>query len=203
MEEQNKSSAEDVKTENQTDKSAKNQETDSSKTDIQTIPLQRFNEVYERMKKAETRLNKLMKEKEEAEKKALEEKGQFKELYEKTIAEKNALQQSLITQAKREAVLASLYSANVHNPKTVMKLIDLNAISLDDSGAVSGVEEEIQRLKQSDPYLFRTESENEPGTDNATPQKTGGTVDLAKAVEELNPDEFRKLYKQVTGIDLP
>lgn len=202
----NTSDDKDVNTDTQSDQTDKNQSADSQKTEDQTIPKARLDEVIVERNKLRKKIETIEKANADIKKKALEEQGKFKELYETAESEKTALKESIDLADKKGAVLASVYSANARKPDTVMKLVDFTKVTIDENGAISGVEEEIERLKQSDPYLFGKEGETVPGTDNRIPGKTDGKIDLVAAMENLRtPEDFanaRKLYKQQTGQDL-
>lgn len=184
----------------------KEQVAEPKETEDQTIPKARLDEVIVERNKLRKKIETIEKANADIKKKALEEQGKFKELYETAESEKTALKESIDLADKKGAVLASVYSANARKPDTVMKLVDFKKVTIDENGAISGVEEEIERLKQSDPYLFGKEGEPVPGTDNRTPGKPGGKVDLVAASDNLRTPqeraEFRKLYRQQTGRDL-
>ena len=73
-----------------------------------------------------------------------------------------------IAQIKKvSAINLALKDTNAFNPDKLMKFIDVDAIQLDDNGKPQ-IDEVINSLKESDPYLFKTE-ESKPSP-NILPQ---------------------------------
>lgn len=59
----------------------------------------------------------------------------------------------------------SLNDVKAHNPDTVMKLIDMDKVELEDD-EIKGLDDQIEKLKESDAYLFKQEStSDDKGTD--------------------------------------
>jgi len=50
------------------------------------------------------------------------------------------------------------------NVDTVLRLLDREGLALDANGQVTGLEDKIKALKESDPYLFKEEDPKEPDT---------------------------------------
>ncbi|TDM32724.1 hypothetical protein ETI03_03220 [Macrococcoides canis] len=76
------------------------------------------------------------------------------EKYEKENAQlKQERTDILINQA-----IISKIAKEVHNPETVKKLIDRDGLEVKDDGTVEGLEDKINALKQSDSYLFTTDT---------------------------------------------
>lgn len=65
------------------------------------------------------------------------------------------------------AINLALKDTKAHNPETLMKFIDVDAIELDDNGKPK-LDDLINGLMESDPYLFQAEEENTP-TPNIVP----------------------------------
>ncbi|ORJ31792.1 scaffolding protein [Streptococcus oralis subsp. tigurinus] len=73
-----------------------------------------------------------------------------------------------IAQIKKvSAINLALKDTNAFNPDKLMKFIDVDAIQLDDNGKPQ-IDEVINSLKESDPYLFKAE-ESKPSP-NILPQ---------------------------------
>lgn len=109
----------------------------------------RFKTLNEKAKQADQ----LQKEKDEAERKQLEEQGKWQELANQN-AEKATKFQTAAINAKIEAVAATNGSVD---PAAVAQLLDKSGITIDDSMTVSGVEDAIAALKESKPYLFNND----------------------------------------------
>lgn len=84
-----------------------------------------------------------------------------------------ALQAQIELRDKREAVLTALPEYKPRDAQIILRLIDLDKITLEE-GRISGLAEQLQALKSAAPYLF---------TD--APDPVGGT-----AASGLRPDHF-------------
>ncbi|MBS8093965.1 scaffolding protein [Streptococcus suis] len=69
---------------------------------------------------------------------------------------------------KVNAINLALKDTKAHNPETLMKFIDVDAIELDDNGKPK-LDEVINRLMESDPYLFKAEEESIPNPNIVPP----------------------------------
>lgn len=69
---------------------------------------------------------------------------------------------------KVNAINLALKDTNAHNPATLMKFIDVDAIELDENGKPK-LDDIINGLKESDPYLFQAEEDGTPNP-NIVPQ---------------------------------
>lgn len=69
--------------------------------------------------------------------------------------------QSELKNTKINAALdLALANANVHNPEVVKRALDKDKIQLNDEGVVTGLDEQLTGFKESDPYLFKQETNN-------------------------------------------
>lgn len=97
------------------------------------------------------------------------------------IADKEA---ALIETRKQFAIESVINDHKGKNAKAIKALLDLSNIELDDDGKVKGLEEQLKKLKETDPYLF----------DEVTPTGTGGSIGNGskdnKKYPEKNP--YRK-----------
>lgn len=125
----------------------------------------RFKQLNERAKEAD----RLKSEREAAERKQLEEQGKWKELADKNASTAEQYKNAAVG-AKIEAVAARLGSVD---PEAVAALINRSGISIDDSLNVSGVEDAVNALKASKPYLFN--NSNNQTTRVGSPTNPGGT----------------------------
>lgn len=130
----------------------------------------RFKSLNEKAKQADL----LQKEKDEAEKKRLEDEGKWQELANQN-AEKATKFQTAAINAKIEAVAATNGSVD---PAAVAQLLDKSGITIDDNMTVSGVEDAINALKESKPYLFNNDK---------TPPRVGSGTNPGNAANQGNP----------------
>ncbi|HEM3698082.1 TPA: phage scaffolding protein [Streptococcus suis] len=77
---------------------------------------------------------------------------------------------------KVSAINLALKDTKAHNPDALMKFIDVDVIELDDQGKPK-LDEVINGLKESDPYLFQAEADNTPNPNIVPPGNpvAGGT----------------------------
>ncbi|WP_444811471.1 phage scaffolding protein, partial [Streptococcus canis] len=69
---------------------------------------------------------------------------------------------------KVNAINLALKDTTAHNPSTLMKFIDVDAIELDENGKPK-LDDIITGLKESDPYLFKAEEESTPNPNIVPP----------------------------------
>lgn len=69
---------------------------------------------------------------------------------------------------KVNAINLALKDTSAHNPSTLMKFIDVDAIELDDKGQPK-LDDVINSLKESDPYLFKADDNNTPNPNIVPP----------------------------------
>lgn len=103
------------------------------------------------------------------------------------------------------AINLALKDTKAHNPETLMKFIDVDAIELDENGTPK-LDDILKGLKESDPYLFKTDDDKPnpnivlPGNPSAT---TGGEITKAdfdkmgykerNELSQRNPALYEKL----------
>jgi len=80
-----------------------------------------------------------------------------KKQLEKYEKENSQLKQERTDILINQAIISKI-AKEVHNPETVKKLIDRNGLEVKDDGTVEGLEDKINALKQSDSYLFTTDT---------------------------------------------
>lgn len=203
--EEKKASEETKKAEEAAALAEKEKLAEAEKADKHMIPITRFNEINERMKKAEAKTKEMEDKQAEAEKKALEEKGEYKVLAEKFKAEKEALEEKNAHAYKRMAVLAKLSMPDIQarDTEVIMKLIDFKTLKIDEEGNVTeGLDEQIKKLKEGKPYLFST------GKAADTDEGRGGTekpdeIDWALLAKTLPREDYRKKYFEAFGMYPP
>lgn len=108
-------------------------------------------------------------------------KTRFDELQDKYDESKKNSENTLNRVRKDSAIDMALLKAQARNPKAIKALLDDEVIKLDDDG-LHGLNEQIDKLKESDGYLFEKDnsSEKKPGI-NAT---TGGNPSDGKPDNE-------------------
>lgn len=70
--------------------------------------------------------------------------------------EREELQKQLAeleNEQRTEALHNALKDIDAHNVDMIIRLLDMNALEFTDSG-ISGLDEQIEQMKKSDPYLF-------------------------------------------------
>lgn len=108
------------------------------------------------------------------------------------------------------AIESRLIKEKARNPKAVKALLNKDAISLDDNGNVIGLDEQLEKIKEDEDYLFGEtglkgkEAKKDGQTTTATednPWKTGQT-NLTKQGEIINedPEKAKKMIKEA-GLD--
>ncbi|HFI0254909.1 TPA: phage scaffolding protein [Streptococcus suis] len=80
---------------------------------------------------------------------------------------------------KVNAINLALKDTTAHNPSTLMKFIDVDAVELDDNGKPK-LDDIITGLKESDPYLFKADDTNTPNPTIVPPGNpaANGTGDI-------------------------
>ncbi|MEJ6075874.1 phage scaffolding protein [Lactobacillus johnsonii] len=73
-------------------------------------------------------------------------------------------QDKLEAQSKNFAISNSLRDAGAKNAKAVSALLDLDKVSFDDKGNLSGLDNQLEALKKSDSYLFNSNETKEPNS---------------------------------------
>ncbi len=73
-------------------------------------------------------------------------------------------QDKLEAQSKNFAISNSLRDAGAKNAKAVSALLDLDKVSFDGEGKLSGLDDQLEALKKSDSYLFNSNEAKEPNS---------------------------------------
>ena len=98
--------------------------------------------------------------------------------------------------AHQQAITTALHAlaeqAGAHDVETIERLIDRDAVTVDEAGTVLGVDEAIAALKKSKPFLFGTQ------------RSTGGTAKTprpvaprSKSAKDLTPAEWQAEKKRL------
>ena len=106
----------------------------------------------------------------------------LKQEYDKYKSEADA---TLARTNKVNAINLALKDTKAHNPATLMKFIDVDAVELDGNGQPQ-LDDVINGLKESDPYLFQAEENKQPNPNIVPPgnpaAKGTGSTDPFQAV---------------------
>lgn len=133
----------------------------------------RFKTLNERATKAEKELEKLTKlSVEESEKKLIDEK-KWQELAEKKSTELTTLQGKMIVANKHRAVIEEAIKLGIKDTDAAVKLIDIDSITLDDSGLPLNATDVVKALAEAKPYLITGEPNKNIGA-NVNPTNTEG-----------------------------
>ena len=158
------------------------------KTDNERRLLQEKADVKKKLQKFEAEAT-------ERDAKLLEEQGQFKELFEKEKAQREALEQRVKDSKVNAALKEALQAAQARVPDTVMKLLDKTQVQFDDNGEViaQSVTDAVEALRKVDPVLFGTPNAGIPPAARAT---EGNVQDaFAKEVAAAkNINELQAIY---------
>lgn len=94
------------------------------------------------------------------------------------------------------ALERELDRAAVKNRSLVTKIIDMNAVTVDEDG-VSGIAEQLNALRESDPYLFETRER--PADRGDAPATSRIRTGFTHGRESLDPDSMSDAdyYKQI------
>lgn len=121
----------------------------------------------------------------EAEQKALEEQGKFKELSEKQAGTITELQGQLKNATINQALTNKLSPLGVVDLEGALALIDRSKIDVDSSGAVTGIDEAVEALKTGKTYLFNTNG-------NGQPPQVGGPTNPGNGQGTGGPAKFKR-----------
>ena len=88
----------------------------------------------------------------------------------------------------------ALNNSNARNTKALRGLLDMEKIVLDEDGNLSGFDEQLSQLKESDSYLFNTEKPAGLGGGKTTPRKTAIKNPFSK--EHFDITEQCRLIKE-------
>jgi hypothetical protein len=143
-------------------------------------------EILREKKELEKRLKKFEVEAEERAKKEMEEKGKFKELYEKTNSEYLSLKRRLEFDK-----VAKKYSFDTDYSDVV-----LNRVQFDESGKVIDAETFFAELKTERPKLFNDERKEIPATDTSKPKADAAKfqhIYTRKELAEMSQEDYEKV----------
>ena len=114
------------------------------------VPKYRFDEVNKKYQEAEAKLTEMQKQVDEA--KAKDERIAA---LEKELQDTKSGYELEKMNAKRAAAIDAAIKDKVVDAEVVQKLLDMEKISFDESGAVKGLDEQLKGLQESKPYLWK------------------------------------------------
>jgi hypothetical protein len=151
----------------------------TTETQEARIPYERFQKVTEEKNKLSAELEKVQAVQREAEAKKLAETQEFQKLAELKSQEAEAFKRQLDDVQKSTKETRIRYElelmaqkAGAIDTKDLIKLADISAVNIDDTGAVIGADKLIENIKKEKPYLFSS-AQPAPGvhTDRAGSNK--------------------------------
>ena len=125
-------------------------ELNEDKSALETITKER-DSLKNQLEKAEEQVERISAEQKEAIDKLQADYDKYKQEAADELAKTN----------KVNAINLALKDTTAHNPSTLMKFIDVDAIELDENGKPQ-LDDVINGLKESDPYLFQAEEDGKP-----------------------------------------
>ncbi len=153
----------------------------------------RFKQLNDKAKTADA----LQKAADDAEKKRLEDEGKWQELANKNASTAEQYKTAALN-SKVEAVAAKLGSVD---PEAVAALIDKSNINIDDNLTVSGVDEAVNALKESKPYLFSNNNGNNsaPRVVSPTNPGTGNNTGYKFTMSQIKDQKFYQEHRKEIG----
>lgn len=143
-------------------------------------------EILQEKKNLEKRLKKFETEAEERTKTEMEEKGKFKELYEKSTNELMSLKKRLEFEQ-----VAKKYSFDTDYSDVI-----LNRVQFDSEGKIQDAEKFFSELKNERPKLFNDEKKDITPVDTSKPKADAAKFNhiyTRKEISELSQEEYEKV----------
>lgn len=81
-----------------------------------------------------------------------------------------------------------LIAEKARNPKAVRPFLDTETMKLDEDGTIKGLKEQLEEIKESEPYLFASEKEETP----SIPTHTPGQKQKSNDPKDVDPYELGK-----------
>lgn len=152
------------------------------------IPRSRFNEVNEAKKRAEAVVAERDKQIEDLKKAtgdAESLRAEITKLQSENKAAKEKYDADLLTVKRESAIEQALTSGGAKNIKAVKALLDMNGIEFDGE-KIKGLDKQLEKLKESDGYLFESKQTAPSGMSPADPNNKP----TEKKVSEMNYTEL-------------
>lgn len=114
-------------------------------------------------------------------------------------SDKDAVRNQELANVKKDyEIRLALNSANVRNEIAVRALLDLDKVSFDETGALTGLDEQLTTLKENESYLFNTEQTGTQPKDKVIPpiggNPKGGNAGQTETGEELGKSNAERLF---------
>lgn len=110
----------------------------------------------------------------------------YKELQDKYSKDTADLTTKLNQTRLNSALNTALTKAKVRNPKSIKGLLDMQEIKLDKEGNLTGLDDQISKIKQTDSYLFDEGKEQNYAPSNGKP---AGTDQVQEMVDVFKGDK--------------
>ncbi|MBD5103732.1 MAG: hypothetical protein HDT47_02585 [Ruminococcaceae bacterium] len=120
-------------------------------------------------------------------------KKQIEDLQQQNSVNKAAYEKEMAKLRLDNAVETALAAAGAKNVKAVRSLFDTDKLKLDDDGKVDGLEEQINAVKKSDPYMFAEKEVNTPVLRGFQPAASGDFMPNGKT------DFSQMTYSEMTA----
>ena len=111
--------------------------------------------------------------------------------------ETDSLSQLLAQEKLERAVDRVLLEARVKNLSLVRKALDLSQLSLDQEGAPQGLDAQLQRLRESDPYLFQSDPVAVGASGSS--HMAGPKAFSRQQLERMDPSQINRSWKEVAA----
>ena len=125
------------------------------------IPKTRFNEVIDQKNQLKTQVGELAGQLDELKKAASGNEDLTKQI-ESLQAQNSDWETKYNTALLNSAVKLTAITEQAQDPEDLLKFIDLETCKLDPSGKVKGLDLQIEKLKETKPYLFKQEAPPAP-----------------------------------------
>ena len=130
----------------------------------------------ERMRAADKRASDLDAQLKQLRDKDLPEADKLKRDYEEAQQTVEKLQETNKNLALKVAFLSD-NTYTWHNPERALRLVDLNGVTIEEDGTVSGLKDALKALATSDAYLIKKEAETpDPKPGGTSPGNNGGSA---------------------------
>ncbi|MGN0464908.1 MAG: phage scaffolding protein [Lachnospiraceae bacterium] len=108
--------------------------------------------------------------------------------------------ESEMKELKLSTAIKSALGDSVHDSDMVFALFDRKKLILNDDGKVTGLEEQLKSIKESKPFLFKEEKQEDekpgfkpigvPSGNHSNNQRENGIVDMKSAIEAKLSSQF-------------
>jgi len=125
-------------------------------------------------------------------------KSKISELEEQNKQTQQELETKLHQQRLDAEVEKELLKNNARNPKAVKALLELDKVDVGDEG-VKGLSEQLEKLRESEPYLFEGESKTPKGGDGGFAGDTSAPL-TREAIEQMSNEEINSRWEEVQKV---